>query len=353
MVENIYKEWDDISNKLKNCKGYEYIVDTIDEQDANSMSKLCDLILQFDDEEKVFEKIQDFAIIFVPIPKVIDTLFLLLKKYPDTKEIQAQCVCCIASCNLHQNATYEKTDYNDGVQLILHAYSYVNKYFDEFDKGMFYRYCLQALRLFALHHDIYTDKITDIYNMCKNTEVDTDIIDVEHVYTQLKFRSCYNANKVFSFLISSNNINLYEESSLINHYDFIGRAHSILMYLIINEVHQQDHYIKFLKTGVKEEYKPIKVLYPYRPPENDNGDTFVNSIFMRLFEEFAPDNVMKKMRNNMEVSNEEDYEQLPFEYSKLDFFVNLGLGYSIFMYHLIIKFYKNMDEITELQKNNQ
>ena len=198
MSTSIYTEWNELSKKLQDGKNYEYMLDKIDE---NDMSRLCDLILQFDDKEKIFEKIQDFAIINVPIPKVIDTLFLLLKKYPNTDEIQAQCICCIASCNIYQNATYEKTDYKEGVTLILHAYNYVNKYFGDYHKGYFYRYCLQALRLFAIDYDIFTDEITDIYNMCKETDVDNeDIIDIEHIYTQLKFRNCYNPEKVFNFL---------------------------------------------------------------------------------------------------------------------------------------------------------
>lgn len=362
MSKIIYKEWDELSEKLKNGKKYEYMLDTIDEQDANNMSKLCDIILQFDDEEKVFEKIEDFAAIGIPIPKVIDTQFLLLHKYPNNEELQAGCVCIIAHCNIYQNATYEKTDYKEGVKLILHAYKYVTKYFDDYDKAMFYRYCLQALRLFAIDHDIFTDEITDIYNMCKKTKVDDeDIIDVDHVYIQLKFQSCYNPEKVFNFLWMNNETDFSSEELLnISKFPFVGYFPNIFMYMIIKQLNRQQLYkiyLEFMKTGVKGDYEKYdKDIKPCNLPYKLEDGTFIMSKIMgELIEEFAPDNVMKKVRKNRELydnkcEDPDEYQKISFEYAQTDYYINLGLGNPILMYHLIMKFYKIMDEITELKK---
>lgn len=355
--------WENISKKLQDGKDYVYLMNKIDEKDANTMSKLCDMILKFEDENIVLEKIQDFVSISVPITKVIDTLFLLLQKYPTNEKIQAQCICCIADCNIYQNATYEKTNYKEGVKLIFHSYNYVRKHFDDYDKGMFYRYCLQALRLFAVDHDIFSDEITDIYNMCKETKVnDEDIINIEHVYTQLKFRSCYNPNQLFQFLWINNETEwTHDQLSDICKFPFVGVFPNILMYMLIQQLNRQEMYLihlEYQETGVKRDHSHIHDVKPCNKPYKlDDGTIVMSKVMGDIFEEFAPDHVMKIVKKNRELSdnkceNRDEYQNIPFEYAQTNYYINLGLGHPIMMYHLIMKFYKIMDKIDEIKFDN-
>ena len=93
------------------------------------------------------------------------------------------------------------------------------------------------------------------------------------------------------------------------------------MFWLIEVVNQQNEFIKILETKVDTPYVSIKQLYPYEEPIDSNGTYRVNKVFNKLFDEYAPLNVIEKVKTNRALAKEkcEDRskdEKLPFEYSK-------------------------------------
>lgn len=349
-MTNIYSEWDLLAKELKNADDYIYVMNTIPRNLVDKMKTLCNMLLVFDDENDIYNRISKLYEIHIPIPAVIDTLFTLLQRHK-SKKIQIGAICTITYCNIHQNCTYKKTEYETGVSLILEAFDNIQNT----NEPAFYVCCMQSLRMFAVDYDIYSDnseKITEIYLKCK--DIKSNNIDVEHLYKQLQFRSLYNPMKVFNVIMKNiaptNDIELQHkpEWTKMTKFDFIGKVPNILMYLLIEEVHQQDKYIELLQTN-KTTYIPIKDTYPHKLTNKD-GRFMINGVFDKLFYEFAPPNVIQKMNKNRQLAkdkntNNDEYDKIPFEYAKTEYFIHLGLGFPIFMYHLIMKFYKNMDII--------
>ena len=348
MSSNIDR-WNQTIQYLQQSCNYVYEIDKIPNKYVLLMNMLCELLLEFDNgkEELICKKLEDIVSVHVPVPILIDTLFKILNKYPNNVKIQAQCIYCIATCNIHQNATYEETNYKEGVRLVLHSFHIVHTYFTNVNhtyKSMFYRYCLQVLRLFALDYDIYSENsstISEIYHLCKEYPIDIDDIDVDHIYTQLKFRSCYNAMDIINKIIGDKINQNQEKWSIMSNYPFIGKAPNLAMYYVIEELNLQNTYINKIEKHVSITQK-IK-------------NTSTHSLFMKLLFEFAPTNVIKRNIHNQKLHQQHcddpnKFKQIPFEYAKMDKYIDIGYGFPILMYHFVMKYCDNMKQIMNNKK---